>query len=79
MSNPNTAIQSKAVDDIHKIAKQAKMLVFMLTDEDLEMLDDNCDLTQKEKAQVWERMHDSFLDHYGEVLEQIVQEVKSER
>ena len=79
MTNPNTKIQSEAVDKIHKIAQDANMLVFMLVDEDLEMLDDDCDFTQDEKHDIWERMHEGLLDHYHEILSQIIEEVKSER
>jgi hypothetical protein len=75
----NTKKQNEAVDIIHKTARDANMLVFMLVDEDLDMLDDTETLTQDEKNDIWERMHESFLDHYGEMLQQVVQEVIDER
>lgn len=79
MTNPNTKIQEKAIEDIHLIAKKANMCVFMLVDEDLEIYDDECDLTQREKIDVWERMHEAFMDQYGDMLSQVIEEVKSER
>jgi hypothetical protein len=79
MTNPNTKIQEKAIEDIHLIAKKANMCVFMLVDEDLEIYDDECDLTQSEKFDVWERMHEAFMDEYGNMLSQVIEEVKSER
>jgi hypothetical protein len=79
MTNPNTKIQEKAIEDIHLLAKKANMCVFMLVDEDLEIYDDECDLTQSEKIDVWERMHEAFMDTYGELLSQVIEDVKSER
>jgi hypothetical protein len=79
MTNPNTKIQNKAIDDIHKIAKQANMSVFMLADEDLEIYDDECDFTQEEKFIIFERVQSILLDQYGEILSQVIEEVKSER
>ena len=55
------------------------MLVFMLVDEDLDMFDNAETLTQDEKDDIWERMHESFLDQYYEMLTQVVQEVIDER
>ena len=77
MSNRET--QSKAIDKIHTLASDANMMVFILCDEDLEMIDDDCDLTQDEKDDIWERMHERLLDFYHENLEQIVEDIKSER
>jgi hypothetical protein len=79
MTNPNTKIQEKAIEDIHLIAKKANMWVFMLVDEDLEIYDDECDLTQEEKFLVWERVQASLLDEYGALLSEAIEEVKSER
>jgi hypothetical protein len=79
MTNPNTKIQSEAVDKIHKIAKEAKMSVFMLVDEDLEVYDDECDLTQDEKDEIWERMQDALMEEYGNMLFEIIEDVKSNR
>lgn len=76
---PNTKKQSDAVDAIHKIQREANMCVFMLVDEDLNMIDGGDTLTQKQKNKIWERMHESFLDHYGDVLTQVVQDVIDER
>jgi hypothetical protein len=78
----NTKKQSDAVDAIHKIQRDANMCVFMLVDEDLEIFADDAGdnpLTQDEKNDIWERMHESFLDHYHEMLSQVVQEVIDER
>jgi hypothetical protein len=75
----NTKKQSEAVDIIHKTARDANMLVFMLVDEDLDMFDNAETLTQDEKDDIWERMHESFLDQYYEMLTQVVQEVIDER
>jgi hypothetical protein len=79
MTNPNTKIQSEAVDKIHKIAEEANMCVFMLVDEDIEMYDDDASLTQDEKYDLWERMHEALLDHYGEMFATIIEEIKAER
>ena len=76
---PNTKKQSDAVDAIHKIQREANMCVFMLVDEDLNMIDGGDTLTQKQKNKIWERMHESFLDHCGDVLTQVVQDVIDER
>ena len=78
----NTKKQSDAVDIIHKTASNADMMVFMLVDEDLEVFADDAGdnpLTQDEKHDIWERMHEAFLDHYHEMLSQVVQEVIDER
>lgn len=78
----NTRNQSIAVDAIHRISQEANMMVFMLVDEDLEVFSDDAGdkpLTQDEKDVIWERMHEAFLDHYHEMLSQIVQEVIDER
>jgi hypothetical protein len=75
----NTKKQNEAVDIIHKTARDANMLVFMLVDEDLDMFDNAETLTQDEKDDIWERMHESFLDQYYEMLTQVVQEVIDER
>jgi len=79
MTNSNTKKQSEAMDKIRKIAEEAKMLVFMLVDEDLEIFDDDEDITQLEKHDIWERMDEALLDCYSEKLEMIVEEVKSDR
>jgi hypothetical protein len=79
MTNPNTKKQSEAVDKIHKIAEDANMCVFMLVDEDIEMYDDDASLTQDEKHDLWERMHEALLDHYGEMFATCIEEIKSER
>ena len=78
----NTQTQSIAVDAIHRISQEANMLVFMLVDEDLEVFSDDVGdkpLTQDEKHDIWERMHEAFLDHYHEMLDQVVREVIDER
>ena len=79
MTNPNTKKRSEACDKIRKIAEDAKMCVFMLVDEDLEMIDDEMDITQDEKYDIWERMEEALLDCYHEKLSMIVEEVKSDR
>ena len=75
----NFKTQDIAVDAIHRISREAKMLAFMLVDEDLNMIDGGETLTQAEKNNIWERMHEDFLDHYGDVLTQVVQDVIDER
>jgi predicted Rdx family selenoprotein len=78
----NTQNQSIAVDAIHRISQEANMLVFMLVDEDLEVFSDDVGdkpLTQDEKDAIWERMHEAFLDHYHEMLDQVVRDVIDER
>jgi hypothetical protein len=79
MSNPNTKKQNDACDEIHKIAKKANMSVFMLVDEDLEIYDDECDFTQDEKFIIFERVLASLSDQYGEILSEVIEEVKSDR
>lgn len=79
MTNPNTKKQNDAIDEIHKIAKKANMSVFMLVDEDLEIYDDESDLTQEEKNIIWERCQASLSDQYGDILSSAIEEVKSER
>jgi hypothetical protein len=51
----------------------------MLVDEDIEMYDDDASLTQDEKYDLWERMHEALLDHYGEMFATIIEEIKAER
>ena len=75
----NTKKQSDAVDAIHKIQRDADMMVFLLVDEDLETFDGSETLTQDDKDEIWERMHDRLLDHYHEMLSEVVQEVMDNR
>ena len=77
---PNTKKQSDAVDAIHKIQREADMCVFMLVDEDLDaFVDEHGQFTQDEKDDIWERMHEAFLDRYYEILSNVVQDVVNER
>lgn len=72
--------QDIAVDAIHRISREANMLVFMLVDEDLEgFTDEHGVFTQDEKDEIWERMHESFLDHFHEMLDMVIRDVVSER
>ena len=75
----NTKIQDKAMEEIQAISKKAKMFVFMLVDEDIGIHDDDMDITQKEKLEIWNRMNDALLENYGEMLYQIISDIKSER
>jgi hypothetical protein len=75
----NAKKQSIAIDAIHKISHDADMMVFMLVDEDLELMDGYETLTQDEKNDIWERMHEAVLDFYHERLTQVVQDVIDER
>lgn len=78
MSN-NIEIQNKAIDKIHKIAKQSKMMVFILCDEDLGILDDGNGFTQNEKDEIFCSMNDALLEQYGEMLSDIVTEIQNRR
>lgn len=78
MSN-NTETQSKACDKIHSLAKKHKMLVFILCDEDLEIHDDGNGFSQAEKDEIWERMHEVFLDQFHEALSDVVTEIQNNR
>ena len=51
----------------------------MLVDEDLEIYDDECDLTQEEKFEVWEYVSEALLDEYGNILYQAIEDIKSRR
>lgn len=75
----NTKIQDKAMEEIQAISKKAKMFVFMLVDEDIGIHDDDMDITQKEKLEIWNRMNDALLENYGEMLYQVISDIKSER
>lgn len=75
----NTRNQSIAVDAIHRISNEANMFVFMLVDEDLDMIDGGETLTQEEKDEVWDNMNERILDAYHEMLEQAVQDVIDNR
>lgn len=75
----NTKKQSDAVDAIHKIQRDADMMVFMLVDEDLDMIDGGETLTQDEKDEIWEAMHEALLDRYFELLDECVQDVINNR
>ena len=75
----NTRNQSIAVDAIHRISNEANMFVFMLVDEDLDMIDGGETLTQEEKHEVWDNMNERILDAYHEMLEQVVQDVIDSR
>ena len=67
------------MEEIQAISKKAKMFVFMLVDEDIGIHDDDMDITQKEKLEIWNRMNDALLENYGEMLYQVISDIKSER
>lgn len=76
----NTENQKIAVDAIHRISREANMMVFMLVDEDLEMfIDEHNGFTQDEKDAIWESMHECILNHYYEMLDIVIKDVVSER
>lgn len=75
----NTHNQSIAVDAIHRISNEANMMVFMLVDEDLQMIDGGETLTQDEKHEIWEAMHEALLDRYFDLLVECVQDVIDNR
>ena len=75
----NRKKQDEAIKAIHKIANLSNMMVFMLVDEDLDTIDGTEDLSQDEKDEIWETMHDQLLEVYHERLEMVVEEVISNR
>ena len=75
----NTEAQSKAIDKIHSLAKKSKMLVFILCDEDLQIHDDGNGFSQAEKDEIWEQMHEVFLDQFHEALSDVVIKIQNNR
>lgn len=71
--------QYQAIDKIHKIEKDAKMCIFILCDEDLQIYENEKPFTPSEKNEIYEQFKDAMLEQYGDILSEIVSNVIDNR